>query len=532
MKTFDTLKKVATTAWEGTPDATYQMACNCIQRNNIELAMRTMERAASDGYAQAQYHLGTIYREGGLVLQDPAKAEHWLKEAARNGHPEALMLFPAEGGQKVVANAPAPAKPCTEAGTRPCPQVIPQVVAKKIAYLTKLTITLGMFGWGFVYGFAWTWLLCGIIFITVSLFCPLDIYDWYDYNDELKEPLFSVFVLVPIVCYWYLISGFSATWFLCAIYTALKCYFDIESLMSYKKWEREDIACREKKIAAANQLERQILDGTVTDVLYPSLGVGSQKIVPRHKKYARYYALCAVWGEYLKPQRVLSFKEEEQRERMTKILRKRHPVGLLGVERDLQGSLLGQAMSLKIVQYDSYEQALQTSRHDLSLKEIYTLAYAFEAEEEIFKASYPEQFAYEEKLRKEHFGHWREMSRRSIEETSRRNKEKWEKRDRSKPLAAKAENAPAQKKEYKSFGVMDMAIFYNVGKKVGESGAASLGVVDGWMLREMRNQISQMSPDDQQHAQNTFLAGLAETSGNNKLKQAVMFDSVFKSIFG
>ena len=189
-------------------------------------------------------------------------------------------------------------------------------------------------------------------------------------------------------------------------------------------------------------------------------------------------------------------------------------------------------MSLKIVQYDSYEQALQTSRHDLSLKEIYTLAYAFEAEEEIFKASYPEQFAYEEKLRKEHFGHWREMSRRSIEETSRRNKEKWEKRDRSKPLAAKAENAPAQKKEYKSFGVMDMAIFYNVGKKVGESGAASLGVVDGWMLREMRNQISQMSPDDQQHAQNTFLAGLAETSGNNKLKQAVMFDSVFKSIFG
>ncbi len=79
---------------------------------------------------------------------------------------------------------------------------------------------------------------------------------------------------------------------------------------------------------------------------------------------------------------------------------------------------------------------------------------------------------------------------------------------------------------------MDMAIFYNVGKQVGKSGEASLGVVDGWMLREMRNQISQMSPDDQQHAQNTFLAGLAEASGNNKLKQAVMFDSVFKSIFG
>ncbi len=380
-----------------------------------------------------------------------------------------------------------------------------------LIHLTEFATTLGMFGWGFVYGFSWIWTLCCIAFMAI--FYNLYGRVWIEDNVQFNMAYVKIIILVSAVCSWYLISGFSAVWLLCAIYAALGCYSAIDFLCNYKEREHKRRADNITRIATAEQLEKQILEGTVTGI-----HDGKYLIVPRHKKYARFYALCAAW--YGQLESCLGGNLEEMERLNTK-----HPVGTCELSYKIAGNCYfwKKALTLKITHYDNYQQALQASRSsNASLEELYHLAYALESEEKVFKNSYPEQFAHEEKLRKA----CKDRYSKRLSEGARASMERLEATKQQSPPP------PTDEKKYKSFGVMDMAIFYNVGKQVGKSGEASLGVVDGWMLREMRNQISQMSPDDQQHAQNTFLAGLAEASGNNKLKQAVMFDSVFKSIFG
>ena len=48
-----------------------------------DAAVAKMEQLAQTGDAHAQYFLGLLYRDGGLLIPDAEKARHWLEQAAR-----------------------------------------------------------------------------------------------------------------------------------------------------------------------------------------------------------------------------------------------------------------------------------------------------------------------------------------------------------------------------------------------------------------------------------------------------------------
>ena len=52
-------------------------------------AVEDLERLAEYGDVHAQYFLGLLYRDGGLLLPDPEQAVHWLELAAKRNLPEA-----------------------------------------------------------------------------------------------------------------------------------------------------------------------------------------------------------------------------------------------------------------------------------------------------------------------------------------------------------------------------------------------------------------------------------------------------------
>ena len=59
-----------------------------IENEELPLAERDaaaakMEQLAQTGDAYAQYFLGLLYRDGGLLVPDTAKAKHWLEQAAK-----------------------------------------------------------------------------------------------------------------------------------------------------------------------------------------------------------------------------------------------------------------------------------------------------------------------------------------------------------------------------------------------------------------------------------------------------------------
>lgn len=125
MGLFDSILNMAANAWEGTPDAMYEMACRSIEKNNVNLALTLLEKAATSGHVQAQYHLGFLYWEGKLTPQDMAKAEHWLGAAADNGHPEALKCFPAAEKEQQQSTPGISCTGCGAAmaeGARFCPE--------------------------------------------------------------------------------------------------------------------------------------------------------------------------------------------------------------------------------------------------------------------------------------------------------------------------------------------------------------------------------------------------------------------------
>tara|TARA_Y100001933_G_scaffold224493_1_gene237118 strand:+ start:263 stop:595 length:333 start_codon:yes stop_codon:yes gene_type:complete len=58
-----------------------------LKNNNIENE-KTYEwalKAAKNGHAYSQFHLGTMYEKGTVVTQDTEKAYEWYKKAAKNG---------------------------------------------------------------------------------------------------------------------------------------------------------------------------------------------------------------------------------------------------------------------------------------------------------------------------------------------------------------------------------------------------------------------------------------------------------------
>ncbi len=51
-----------------------------------------LQREADEGNPDAEYQLAAMYRTGGIVPQDLAKANHWIQLAARHGHPRAELV--------------------------------------------------------------------------------------------------------------------------------------------------------------------------------------------------------------------------------------------------------------------------------------------------------------------------------------------------------------------------------------------------------------------------------------------------------
>ena len=68
-------------------------------------ALKYFQKAADQGYPEAQVGLASLYYEGNGVKQDYEKALQWYKKAAAKGHPEAqfylgLMYHNGEGTDK------------------------------------------------------------------------------------------------------------------------------------------------------------------------------------------------------------------------------------------------------------------------------------------------------------------------------------------------------------------------------------------------------------------------------------------------
>jgi len=52
-------------------------------------AAEDLERLAEYGDVHAQYFLGLLYRDGGLLIPDAEKVRHWLEQAAKQNLPDA-----------------------------------------------------------------------------------------------------------------------------------------------------------------------------------------------------------------------------------------------------------------------------------------------------------------------------------------------------------------------------------------------------------------------------------------------------------
>lgn len=60
---------------------------------NYEDAIYWYQKAADQGYAEAQCRLGSCYDQGKGVTQDKIKAKSWYKKAADQGHIQARLLL-------------------------------------------------------------------------------------------------------------------------------------------------------------------------------------------------------------------------------------------------------------------------------------------------------------------------------------------------------------------------------------------------------------------------------------------------------
>ncbi|PID99990.1 MAG: hypothetical protein CSA79_05705 [Thiothrix nivea] len=73
----------------GNAYAQYALALQLRQQNKpslIQQSVNWQQKAAQQGYAEAQYGLGLLYANGQYVAQDLHKARHWLNQAVQRNH--------------------------------------------------------------------------------------------------------------------------------------------------------------------------------------------------------------------------------------------------------------------------------------------------------------------------------------------------------------------------------------------------------------------------------------------------------------
>ena len=63
----------------------YNKGCACLEQGDYERAIEHLTSAAEQGYIEAQYRLGMVYRKGEGVKKDVDKAAPLLFDAAVQG---------------------------------------------------------------------------------------------------------------------------------------------------------------------------------------------------------------------------------------------------------------------------------------------------------------------------------------------------------------------------------------------------------------------------------------------------------------
>ena len=67
----------------------FEKGFQAYERGDFNTAYREWRPAADQGFAPAQYTLGSLYREGLGVKHNPKKAAQWIGRAADAGYPDA-----------------------------------------------------------------------------------------------------------------------------------------------------------------------------------------------------------------------------------------------------------------------------------------------------------------------------------------------------------------------------------------------------------------------------------------------------------
>ena len=79
-------KKIKVIEKKLTPQQMYNKGREHYKNRNYEEAVKWYRKAAEQGYALAQYYLGSCYEEGQGVAQDDVEAVKWYRMAAEQGH--------------------------------------------------------------------------------------------------------------------------------------------------------------------------------------------------------------------------------------------------------------------------------------------------------------------------------------------------------------------------------------------------------------------------------------------------------------
>jgi TPR repeat protein len=75
-------------AFQGDAASQYEFGMSLILGGKKD-GVEWVEKAACNGWADAQNSLGVMYANGEWVIRNMTKAEEWLQKAAKQGHEEA-----------------------------------------------------------------------------------------------------------------------------------------------------------------------------------------------------------------------------------------------------------------------------------------------------------------------------------------------------------------------------------------------------------------------------------------------------------
>ncbi|MDQ2822931.1 MAG: aspartyl protease family protein [Pseudomonadota bacterium] len=99
-----------------------------------------LQREADEGNPDAEYQLANMYIAGTVVPKDPAKATHWIEQAARHGQPRAGLLL---GRRLMFANRDAEAVPYLRAALDQLPDDLQGALWLYIARVRSQQAALG-----------------------------------------------------------------------------------------------------------------------------------------------------------------------------------------------------------------------------------------------------------------------------------------------------------------------------------------------------------------------------------------------------